>query len=206
MLMPPFRRRLHAHVVVEDPERLTDAVVNAARQHRRVAFATPSEKRARLGGVAPSQVTEITRRAGFDVCLVKGDGARLKWIKAPGDEEPVVPPSTVVVPVVSARALGASLSTKTVHRVEAFCRLTGARDGDAITPEHVALLLASEQGLLKNIGEARVVAVINMVDTPRRRALAQETAERALALSPRIEHVVLSRMIEETPVVDVVGR
>ncbi len=206
VMTPPFRPRLHAHVVVEDPGRLTDAVVDAARQHQRVAFATPSQKRARLGGVAPSQVTEIYGRAGFDLCLVKGDGARLKWIKAPGDEEPVVPPSTVVVPVVSARALGAPLTAKTVHRVELFCRLTGAQNGETITPEIVARLLSSELGLLKNIGAARVVAAINMVDTRQRRVAAQEAAQRALELSPRIERVVLARMIADDPVVEVVRR
>ncbi len=206
VLTPPFRKRLGAHVVVEEEAKLSAAVASAAQKYDRVAFATPCDKRARLGGVAPRQVIEIHAQAGFDVSLVKGDGARLKWIKAPRDDEPLIPPATVVIPVLSARAMGEPLSEKTTHRLEQFIRITGARRGDPITPVLVARLLASEQGSLKNVGDARVIALINMVDTPEQRAMARDAAEQALDLSPKIERVILARMIDDDPIVAVVER
>ncbi len=196
VLTPPFRNRLDAHVVVADPAGLSAAVAGAAQKHARVAFATPCEKPARLGGVAPAQVSEIHVRAGFDLSLVKADGARLKWIKAPGADEPVMPPATTVIAVVSARAMGVPLSEKTTHRLQEFVQVTGARYGEPISPQQVARLLTSEQGSLKGVGDARVIALINMVETPAQHAMAREAAQQALDLSGRIERVVLARMID----------
>lgn len=203
VLTPPFRKRLGAHAVVEEAAKLSKAVASAAQKYNRVAFATPCDKKARLGGVAPRQVIEIHAQAGFDVSLVKGDGARLKWIKAPHEDEPVIPPATVVIPVLSARAMGELLSEKTTHRLEEFMSVTGGRYGDPITPELVARLMASERGSLKNVGDARVIALINMVDAPEQRAMARDAAEQALDLSPKIERVILARMIDDDPIVAV---
>jgi probable selenium-dependent hydroxylase accessory protein YqeC len=203
VLTPPFRKRLGAHVVVADEAKLSAAVASAAQQHDRIAFATPCSKRARLGGVAPWQVIDIHARAGFDVSLVKGDGARLKWMKAPREDEPMIPPADVVIPVLSARAMGAPMSEQTIHRLEEFISVTGARYGEPVTPELVARLLASERGSLKNVGDARVIALINMVDTAEQRAMARDAAEQALALSPKIERVILARMIDDDPIVAV---
>ena len=50
---------------------------------------------------------------------------------------------------------------------------------------HIARLLASEQGLLKGVGAAQVVPVINMVDDSRYEASALEAAHAALALTLR---------------------
>ncbi len=206
VLTPPFRKRLGAHVVIEEAAKLSATVASVAQKYDRVAYATPCDKKARLGGVAPRQVIEIHAQAGFDVTLVKGDGARLKWIKAPQEDEPVIPPVTVVIPVLSARAMGEPLSEKTTHRLEEFISITGAQHGDPITPELVARLLASGRGSLKNVGNARVIALINMVDTPEQCAMARDAAAQALDLSPKIERVVLARMLDEDPVVSVVER
>jgi probable selenium-dependent hydroxylase accessory protein YqeC len=204
VLTPPFRKRLGAHSVVEPTERLTAAVAKAAHEHRRVAYATPSDKPARLGGVPPQQIAEIHSKAGFQLTLVKGDGARLRWWKAPSKDEPVIPVSTSVIPVVSARVIGEPLSSQITHRLDEVVRVTGAKRGERITPQHVARLLASERGSLKNVGEARVIAVINMVETPAQIQLAREAAQQALALTDRIEQIVLAKMIAEDPVVEVV--
>ena len=206
VLTPPFRKRLGAHVVVEDREHLTSVVGVAAQRYKRVAFATPCDKPARVGGVEPRQIIDIHNHAGFDVCIVKGDGARLRWIKAPGENEPVIPPSSVVIPILSAHAIGEPLSEKITHRLREFSEVTGAQPGDPITPELVARLLASERGSLKNVGAARVIVVINMVDTSRYSTVARDVAKQALELSSKIVRVVLAKMIDEDPVVDVVER
>lgn len=172
-----------------------------------LAYACPGDKPGRLTGVPPQRIAEWHARLGFDVTLVKADGARMRWIKAPGDAEPVLPPGmTTLLPVLSARALGEPLGDRTAHRAAQLAELVGTRPGEPLLPEHAARLLASGDGLLKGAGDAQVVPIINMVDDEEREALARETARRALAMTDRFERVVLVRLRRADPVVAVIER
>jgi hypothetical protein len=51
-----------------------------------------------------------------------------------------------------------------------------------------------------------VVPVINMVDDQQRLTLAREAAAGALARSDRFDRVVLARMADEQPLVEIVAR
>lgn len=205
---PPFPEALNADQVITDEAAISRAVIRAAATHRVVAFGLISTKHARLGGLRCSQVSQIHQEAGFNVTLIKCDGARGRRIKAPNANEPQIPKdATTVIPVVSARAIGRRLSDRTAHRVECVAAVTGARPGELITPEHVARLLTSEQGSLKSAGGATVVPLINMVDDPRRESLAREAAMLALALcGGRFQRVVLTCMRRADPVIDLIQR
>lgn len=206
VVISPFPDSLQAVHVIADDDSIAAAVVEAAAAERTVAFALPPAKRERLGGVSCSQVMRIHAAARFDVTLIKSDGARGRLIKAPGPNEPVIPNGArTIIPVVSAHAIGRPLSERIAHRVERISAITGACPGDRITSEHVARLLASEQGALKNTGGATVVPVINMVDDARLEVLARQTAERALALcGGRFNRVVLASMRRADPVIDII--
>lgn len=203
-LPPP--PELAARIVVAETEALERAL-RAEHDARFVAYACPGDKPGRLTGVPPAQIGQLHVAAGFDLTLVKADGARMRWVKAPGEGEPVLPPHIdTLIPVLSARALGEPLSDRIAHRVEQLAALCGAEPGQPFEPSHAARLLASEQGLLKGCAQARVVPVINMVDDPARLALADETARRALELTDRFDRVVLARLRDAAPVVAVVER
>jgi probable selenium-dependent hydroxylase accessory protein YqeC len=203
-LPPP--ESLGARVVIAPGERLEAELAVLGNVHR-VAYACPGDKPGRLAGVPAAQVDALHAALGFDLTLVKADGARMRWAKAPADDEPVLPPGmTTLLPVLSARALGEPLGERIAHRVERIAALTGARPGEPFEPRHAARLIASEQGLLKGAGSAHVVPIINMVDDAAREALAMETADLALALSPRFACVVLARLKDPDPVVAVVER
>ena len=207
VLIPPFRKNLGAYLVIEAEENLLPTVLQAAAVHRRVAYAQPSEKRGRYAGVSPALIREIHRQAGFDATFVKADGARARWVKAPADDEPRIPEDAdTVIPVVSARAIGQPLSERIAHRLDIVEAVAGLRRGETLQPVHIARLLASEQGLLKGVGAARVVPVINMVDDPQQEALALEAAHAALALTLRFDRVVLATMRRPDAVVRVVHR
>lgn len=204
---PPFRKRLAAEVVIAGTRELAGAVAAAAKHCNRVAYALPSEKPARFKGVPPDQVTAIHKDVGFDTTFVKADGARLRWIKAPGVDEPQIPQtSTTVIPVVSVRAIGQPLTGETAHRWQLVARITGLAEGETITAVHMARLLASREGALKNSGDAVVIPVINMVETNTQRTLATAAAEQALNMSERISHVILAAMAQPQPVVAVIRR
>lgn len=205
--IPPFRKRLAANTLVAPVNELADRVAGVS-ESRLVAYACPSDKRARLAGVEPGVVTQIHEQCGFDVTLVKADGARLKRIKAPGPSEPVIPlHCATLLYLVSVRAVGEPLDATVAHRPEQVARLTGGRIGERITIEHVARLLAHPDGGLKHAGRAGcVVPVINMVDTEEHQYTGRIIAARVLDWAPGIDRVVLTRMVSEEPVVEVVAR
>ncbi|MGA8262541.1 MAG: selenium cofactor biosynthesis protein YqeC [Arenicellales bacterium] len=204
---PPFRKRLSAQVLVAPEDELRTLVAGAA-DSATVAYACPSDKRARLAGVSPDLVSDLHESGGFDLTLVKADGARLRWIKAPGPHEPALPKRfSTLIPIVSMRAVGQPLDRTVAHRPGALAELLGAQPGDRITPEHVARMLCDVRGGMKEHERAdHVVPVINMVDTDEQRYTARLIAGQVLDRSARIERVVLTRMACENPVVEIVAR
>ncbi len=207
VFIPPFPKDLPLHLIRAEPNELFSAVSAAAATHPRIAYTGTTTKKGRFAGLPTALIEELHKRLGFEVTFVKADGARTRFVKAPADDEPQLPPNaTTVVPVVSARAIGQPLSERTAHRLERIAQVTGARSGEPLTPAHVGKLLASEQGLLKGVGQAYVVPLINMVDDEQARALALEAAHEALRLTTRFEYVVLACMQRRSPDVVVVRR
>ena len=169
-------------------------------------YAQPSPKPGRIGGVAPDVLARLHHDGAFDVTLVKADGARMRWIKAPAAGEPVLPSGvTTVLVLVSAKIFGQPLTEAVAHRPERVAAVTGARRGDLVTPEHVARLLTSERGALQGVGSAAVIAIINMVDDEASRVAARAAAREAVAASHRLTRVVLARMTAPDPLVEVIA-
>jgi probable selenium-dependent hydroxylase accessory protein YqeC len=172
-----------------------------------VIFAGQSPKPGRLGGVPPEDLAKLHRRAGFDVTLVKADGARMRLIKAPAEDEPVLPPGTAtVLALVSIKAIGQALNETVAHRPERIAAVTGAMPGELLTTSHLARLLASEAGALQGTREAKVVPIVNMADDDALRAQAREVAREALGLTRRFDRVVLAAMTAPDPIVAIVRR
>ena len=194
-------------VVVVDDADLPDAVARLGAAAR-VAYACPSEKPDRWAGANPATIEHIHREGSFEATYVKADGARMRWVKAPADDEPALPACcTTVLPIVSALAIGESLGARVAHRVERVEQVAGLREGEPITPTHLGRLLASPLGSMKHTEGRRVVPVINMVDDAVREAGAREAAEVALASCSRIDRVVLTCLARTgDPVVGVVRR
>jgi molybdenum cofactor cytidylyltransferase len=142
------------------------------------------------------------------VCLLnEADGSRRRPFKAPARHEPAIPPETsLVLPVVGADVFGAPLDAEHVHRPELIQALGGAAPGTRITPELVARVLAHPEGGRKNVpAKARVVVLINKVETLADREPARETAARLLR-EPAIEAVVLAAASADEPVLEVCRR
>jgi probable selenium-dependent hydroxylase accessory protein YqeC len=145
---------------------------------------------------------------GFDASFVKADGARMRWIKAPEEGEPLLVQGTdLVIPVVSARAIGEPLNERVAHRIEHVAAVTGVAPGNLLTPEAVGRLLASDAGALKGSAGARVAPVINMVDNEQQEELARAAATAAIQITSRFDRVVLCCLRRSSsPVVAVVTR
>lgn len=193
-------------IVAEGPE-LETLVAARSRQARVVAFARPCELPGRHLGVSHEQLARIRAEAAFGLCLVKADGARNRIVKAPAEHEPSLPPgTTTVIPVCSIQAVGRTLDTALCHRPARFSAATGLAEGATVEVHHLAALLASPEGSLRGVGEARVIPLINMVDDAAWARHAEEVAHRALAATRRFDTVVLASMRAAQPIVRVIRR
>jgi probable selenium-dependent hydroxylase accessory protein YqeC len=202
-----FQEHLGFAVAVDEDENLP-AVVAALDRHASVAYACPGSKPGRRAGVSPATLERIHREGRFEATYVKADGARMRLVKAPAADEPAIPASaTLVIPVLSAHALGEPLGPNVAHRVDRVAEVAQTQEGAPITPEHLGRLLGSAQGLLKSTEGRRVVPVINMVDDALLEAQAREAAFVALDLTDRFDRVVLVSLARPAdPVVTVVQR
>jgi len=208
VFMAKFSRRLGGHEIVSAVPDLTQEIAVAGRRNRVVAWARPSDKSGRVGGVTPGEVLAAHDAGGFDVTLVKADGARMRAIKAPESDEPVMAHgTTLVLPVVSAAAIDQPLNDTIAHRPERIAALTGLQANEPITPEAVGILLAADNGALKDVGDARVVPIINAVDNARLQEAAEHAARTALDATDRFDRVVLtSHRGRDEPLVAVIER
>jgi probable selenium-dependent hydroxylase accessory protein YqeC len=113
-------------------------------------------------GVDVAAVRTIQERLPDAVVIVKTDGARKRWFKAPNQSEPVIPPWTqLCITVVNREILGQRLTQALVHRPERVAELTGLQLGDPITPQAVGAVLTHPQTYLPKIpaGARRVVYI-----------------------------------------------
>jgi probable selenium-dependent hydroxylase accessory protein YqeC len=202
-----FPAELAVQRIVDQDAKLR-ADIRTGDPRRSVAYACPSSKPGRHAGASPATIRAIHDEGGFAATFVKADGARMRWIKAPSPDEPVlVPGADIVIPVVSARAIGEPLGERVAHRVERVAAVTGVSPGEPLTPDAVARLLTSEQGALQHAGTARVAPLINMVDNDHQEEDAQAVASAAIAMTARFDRVVLCCLRRpEKPVVAVVTR
>jgi probable selenium-dependent hydroxylase accessory protein YqeC len=202
-----FQENLGFAVAIDDDTRLPAVVANLD-PARSVAYACPGDKPGRRAGASAATVERIHRECGFAATYVKADGARMRLIKAPADDEPALPACcTTVLPILSALAIGEPLTARVAHRVERVERVAGLRENETILPQHLGRLLASPDGLMKSTEGLRVVPVINMVDDALRATQAREAAAAALDLCDRIDRVVLVSLARTgDPIVGVVRR
>ena len=188
--IPPFEDRVERLELTETP-----------------AGTVPDNERWPLG-VVPGRDGNRDRYLGYDTeriddlaaateapILVKADGARTRWLKAPASDEPQVPAtSDLVVPVASVRAVGKPIDDEHVHRPERVASLLDRPVGSQIRPTDIVRVLRDERGGLKGIPDsARVVPLLNMVDDDDLESVAEAMAV-DLLVDERIDRVVLGRM------------
>jgi probable selenium-dependent hydroxylase accessory protein YqeC len=202
-----FPDDLQIESVIDEEAALRDRVLSVESSCS-VAYACPSNKPGRHAGVPAGTIQSIHESGRFDATYVKADGARMRWIKAPAAGEPMLLPGVeLVIPVVSARAIGEPLTERVAHRLDRVEAVTGVAPGSELTPEAVGRLLASDEGALKATARARVAPVINMVDNELQEQRARAAAKTALAITSRFDSVVLCCLRRPTmPVVAVVTR
>jgi probable selenium-dependent hydroxylase accessory protein YqeC len=120
----------------------------------------------KVKGISPDFADRIYREPGVDQLILEADGAAGRPVKAPGEQEPVIPASvTLVVAMMGLDALGMPFAPDVVFREDEFRRLTGIDQGVALTPEILARVFKSSGGLFKGSPPGvRLVAFLNKLD------------------------------------------
>lgn len=112
-----------------------------------------SWRETKVDGIPPEWVDALYTSGLVRTILVEGDGARRKLLKAPGENEPVIPLSTdMVVGVLSLKAVGQEFSPRIVHRAEIAAQILGKDFGDTLEYEDLGHLAGDARGIF---GSAR---------------------------------------------------
>ncbi|MFQ3320841.1 MAG: putative selenium-dependent hydroxylase accessory protein YqeC [Natronomonas sp.] len=196
--IPPFEGQVERLAVTDDPA----TVVEDNDAWPLGLVPGRDGDRERYLGYDPATIDALAEAIDVPI-LVKADGARTRWFKAPDVDEPQIPDSaSVVVPVASVKAVGEPLSEEHVHRPERIAALTDREIGDDIQPEDVVTVLTHEDGGLKGVpDDACIVVLLNMVDDEELEATARGIGGDLLDYVA-INRVVLGRM-DNGRVVDV---
>ena len=115
--------------------------------------------------------------------LIEADGAHMVPLKAPAEDEPVIPQFVdIVVVVAGLKGLGRPLVDAWVHRSKLFGELAGIYNGDVVTIQALARVFLSERGGLKNIPDhARRIALLNQADNKELQSQAHILAKQIIA-------------------------
>lgn len=82
--------------------------------------------------------------------LVEADGAKEKWLKAPKQQEPVIPKCTSrTIGVINLAMLGQALDHDHVHNLEEVLAILGQEEGALMTPALMAQLILHPHGLFQ---------------------------------------------------------
>ena len=133
-----------------------------------------------------------------DLVLIEADGSKRLPCKVPADHEPVLlPESDIVVAVLGLSALGRSLK-ECCFRLEKAKKLLSADENHLLTEKDMAAILLSNQGLRKDVGDRRYIAVLNQCDD----RIVRESAEQVRKMlinstgqnSETIEKIVFAKL------------
>jgi molybdenum cofactor cytidylyltransferase len=201
----PPADHLDAPLLVEaNEEHLIELIQARLADRTWLIAATGHGSKGRLFPLSLDAVARLDRLPGLALLALEADGSAMRPFKAPAEHEPSVPAcTTMLVAVVGADVFGRTLDENSVHRLERVAFLTGAREGEPVTPEIVARVLAHDEGGRKGLpAGARYRVVINKVSEARRER-AEEAAR--LLLERGVERVVLAQAREPEPVVAVIS-
>ncbi|HSG18271.1 MAG TPA: selenium cofactor biosynthesis protein YqeC [Anaerolineae bacterium] len=157
-------------------------------------------------GVSLDLPGRLLARPDVDYVVVEADGSRMRPCKAPAEHEPMIPAeATLVVPAAGIDALDGPIAD-VAHRPERVAGLTGLDSSDGLTPETLAYLIGHSSGGLKAVPPAaRVVPMLNKVESQERQTAARQTA-RFLLRNERVDRVVLGALGTAEPLREVLSR
>lgn len=105
------------------------------------------------------------QRQYFDLVLVEADGAAAKPLKGWETYEPVIPDETTkTIGILDIQTIGKCIGEEIVHRLDLFCKLTGAIVDTPVTLGHYEKIIKHENGLFQ-YSKVENILYLNKVET-----------------------------------------
>jgi len=193
--------------VDSNEERIKGFVGGHLDQYNHITIARERLESGKLKGVSPDLVDELCHSQGIDAVIIEADGAAGRPVKAPRENEPVIPTSTtLIVAVLGVDGLEMKLNEENVFQPERVSKITGVPMGERLTDEAMAILVTHPEGVFKGSpSSSRAVVLLNKVDIPNGVAKAKSIVHRILDKRGRqIERIVLGQLKSESPVAEVI--
>jgi len=194
--------------VDSDGERIKEFLRGHLDQYAHITIARERLESGKLKGVSPSLVDGLWHSLGIDaIIIIEADGAAGRPVKAPRENEPVIPTSTtLVVAMLGVDGMEMRLNEENVFQPERVSNITGIPIEKRLTDEAMAILMTHPEGVFKGApSSSRVVAFLNKVDIPNGVAKAKSVAQKILDKKHRqIERIVLGQLKNEPPVAEVI--
>jgi probable selenium-dependent hydroxylase accessory protein YqeC len=205
-ILEPVSGETRSLFVDSDEERIKDFVRSHLDQYDHITIARERLESGKLKGVSPNLVDELCHSKGIDAVIIEADGAAGRPVKAPRENEPVIPTSTtLIVAILGIDGSGMKLSEENVFQPERVSKITGVPVGERLTDEAMAILVTHPEGIFKGApSSSRIVAFLNKVDIPNGVGKAKNIAHKILDKKHRqIERIVLGQLKSESPVAEV---
>lgn len=116
----------------------------------------------KLTGVTSDEIVRMGEL--FDLVLIEADGAKRLPLKYPAEHEPVIPPCSERIFVISGLDSLSGTIREKVFRWELFCERTGLEPDRIVSPD-IFLQFFSRDILLKGVEEKPCTIVLNKFDT-----------------------------------------
>jgi probable selenium-dependent hydroxylase accessory protein YqeC len=170
-------------------------LVALARRWNRLVVLHHELGSAMVKGLDVAAVRTLHAQIADAVVIVKTDGARKRWFKAPNPSEPVIPPwSHLCIIVVNHHILGQPLTEALVHRPERVAEIADVPLGVAITPRMVGTVLTDARTYAPKLpAGARRVVYISHVQSP-------ADLDQAAAIAAHLDRTSLNAVVAgDTP-------
>ena len=151
----------------ENSVQFSESVAGELAKHRHVTVGqcvlSPSNK---VDCCEPAFFDDLFREERTDYVVVEADGAKMLPIKAPRENEPVIPSeTTMVIGLMGLDVLGKPLSDDIAFQAERLGKIMGIEPGNPITARGMAALAADPAGLFKSAPPAaRRLIFLNKLD------------------------------------------
>ena len=190
-----------------DEEKIKDFVWRHLDQYHHITIALERLGSGKLKGISPNLVNGLWSSHGIDTIIIEADGAAGRPVKAPRENEPVIPTNTtLVVAILGVDGMEMELNEENVFQPERVSKITGIPIGERLTDEAMAILMTHPEGIFKGTpSSSRVIAFLNKVDIPNGVVKAKSIGQKIFEKKHRqIERIVLGQLKNEPPVAEVI--
>ncbi len=194
-------------LVEEDERKIKRQFVLLLEKYQHLTIAAKRIGSGKLRGLSPDLISELWQENEVDGWIVEADGAKRKPLKAPREDEPVVPYSTtLIIGLLGLDGLDKELNEENAFQVDRISQITDTPKGGRITEDTYLRLVLHPEGLFKGSPPgARKVVFLNKVDLLKDAGRAIQLGQRIFRESaPNVERVLLGQLQKDPPVFEVI--